>query len=69
MPPSLLIAMKKTYCDRCGKEICYDPMPRAILPTYDIDSTYSFCQLKHFDLCGNCQIKLEKWLKEKKNDD
>ena len=61
--------MKKTYCDRCGKEICYNPMPQTISPTYNIYSTYSFCQPKYFDLCDNCQIELEKWLKGKRNDD
>lgn len=67
--------MKKTYCDRCGKEIYYDPQQQAILPTYNISyATYGiYYQPNHFDLCGNCQIEfnnwMEKWLKEKRNDD
>ena len=67
--------MKKTYCDRCGKEIYYDPRQQAILPTYNISyATYGIgYQPNHFDLCGNCQIEfnslMEKWLKEKRNDD
>lgn len=64
--------MKKTYCDRSGEEIYYDPRQQAILPTYNISYvTYGICyQPNHFDLCGNCQIKfnnwMKKWLKEKK---
>ena len=66
--------MKKTYCDRCGKEIRYDPRQQAILPTYNISyATYGICyQPNHFDLCSSCQIEfnnwIEKWLKEKRND-
>ena len=63
--------MKKTYCDRCGKEIRYDPRQQAILPTYNI--SYAIYNLyNHFDLCDSCQIEfnnwMKNWLKEKRND-
>lgn len=61
--------MKKTYCDKCGKEICYDPQQKTILPTYNI--SYAIYDIYNpFDLCGSCQIEfnnwINKWLKEKK---
>ena len=67
--------MQKTYCNRCGQEIRYNPQQQAILPTYNISyATYGICyQPNHFDLCSSCQIEfnnwMEKWLKEKRNDD
>jgi len=66
--------MKKTYCDRCGEEIYYNPQQQVILPTYNISyATYGLYQPNYLDLCGNCQIEFDswigKWLKEKRNDD
>ena len=64
-----LFPLKKTYCDRCGKEIYYDPQQQAIFPTYDINyvAQHSFYQPNYFDLCNNCQIEFSilmgKWLK------
>ena len=60
--------MQKTYCDRCGQEIRYNPQQQAILPTYKISyATYGiYYQPNHFDLCGSCQTEfnsfMEKWL-------
>lgn len=67
--------MQKTYCDRCGKEICYYPRQQVIFPKYNINyATYGIgYQPNHFDLCSDCKIEfnnwVEKWLKEKRNDD
>ena len=50
--------MKKTYCNKCSKEIYYDPRQQAILPTYNISyATYGYYQPNYFDLCSNCQIE------------
>ena len=47
--------MQKTYCNRCGKEICYNPQQQAILPIYNISyATYGYYQPNHFDLCDSC---------------
>lgn len=64
--------MQKILCNRCGKEIIYNPQQQAILPTYNINYViHSFYEPETFDLCNNCQIEfnslMERWLNEERN--
>ena len=61
--------MKKTFCNRCGKEIIYYSGQQAILPIYSIRYVdFNYCS-DSFDLCYKCQNEfnnwMEKWLYEK----
>lgn len=54
--------MKKTYCDRCGKEIVNYPELQAILPTYEVSYVNLIYRTNSFDLCGSCQVEFNNWM-------
>lgn len=61
--------MKKTFCDRCGKEmentIMLDMTQAAQLiagTRYILTSRYGMSDIKKYDLCPECQRDLYEWL-------
>lgn len=56
--------MKKTVCDKCGKEIKYYPMMQTNLPIIKITKIYSPLEESSIDLCEDCKIKFLSWLNE-----
>lgn len=54
--------MKKTICDRCKKEIFYDPRQQTILPMVSIYKLYNLMDRREVDLCDNCREEFLSWL-------
>lgn len=58
--------MIKTYCDKCGTEIFYNPNMNTIMPSYYIQKisahTYGYIRV---NLCHDCEKKLDEWLNTK----
>ena len=52
--------MKKTVCDRCGKEFTGYPFSNMVLPYYEIKRCDIF--VRDVDLCKDCQRDFKKWL-------
>lgn len=66
--------MKKTFCDRCGKEFVRTAISNVVLPYYRIEKWLSFpasLTKIEVDLCKDCQSAFVDWIrggKEKKED-
>ena len=61
--------MKKTFCDRCGKEIVIpDVIPRFRIQECDNDFCLTEFKAEYtYDLCSKCQLDLKYWLEGKEN--
>jgi len=49
--------MKKTICDRCGKDV----PDKLEYPVYGLAMLKSHDFWKRFDLCPDCQVDLASW--------
>lgn len=54
--------MKKTFCDRCGKEIILNDPVFKVKQVFD--KFGNRCSIK-YHLCIHCQSELKHWLTEK----
>lgn len=62
--------MKKTVCDRCGKEFVELSISNTILPYYEIRRWGGFdFFVRNVDLCKDCQRSFKEWLNSGKEDD
>lgn len=66
--------MKKTFCDRCGREmegtVMLDISQAAQLVTglrYTLSSRLGMGDIKNYDLCPDCQSALYDWLNSDKD--
>ena len=56
--------MKKEYkCCKCGKVLVDYKPSRYVKQFYNTDTGYKqYKNIKHYDLCKVCNMKLKKWL-------
>ena len=54
--------MKKSFCDRCGKEINYEPTTNASFPRYSIFIQRQLGDLTGLDICPTCTESFKQWL-------
>ena len=63
--------MKKTFCDRCGKEMDSNELPSFSQAAkliaginYMLTSRFGMGDIKQYDLCPDCQSDLYDWLND-----
>ena len=60
--------MRKTFCDRCKKEMHIQGVPKFRVQECDNNFfTTEFVAEYTYDLCAECQLKLKHWLEEKED--